>query len=125
VSVGAQGAASGGAGAAQAGADPPGVATGDERANDIGTEIEMRHGSSKEARGRGAARTLACLLGVLLVAVLAAPLAAQAGGLGAQRLGRPYVHVFLAYAVLWVLVVGWIWAIARRIARLEARLREE
>lgn len=73
-------------------------------------------------------------LGVLLAAALSTGLAASvgvaaqagtaAGALGAQHLGRPYWHVFVAYAIAWLLVVGWVVSIARRLARIEKRLEE-
>lgn len=51
--------------------------------------------------------------------LLAAPAIAVAqvvdGGRGALR---PYVHVLLAYAVVWILIVLWIWWIARTLSRL-------
>ena len=31
---------------------------------------------------------------------------------------RPYVHVFLAYGVVWVLILFWVWRIARGLKRL-------
>lgn len=60
----------------------------------------------------------------LLFLVLTAPetLAAQAEQLGQQRLGRPYWHVFLAYAIGWVLILGWVVSIARRLRQVESRL---
>lgn len=68
------------------------------------------------------------LLGTLLLAacVLALPAAGQEAsapvtGLAGQSL-RPYQFVFLAYALAWLLVLGWVIAIARRLARLERRL---
>ena len=60
----------------------------------------------------------------LLAAPLwATPLWAQAEQLREQTLGRPYWHVFLAYAVTLVLLLGWIVSIARRLRRVEDRLR--
>jgi CcmD family protein len=54
---------------------------------------------------------------------VAGALAAQTdtATLGAQNL-RPYWHVFTAYALAWVLVVGWLVSVARRLARLERSL---
>lgn len=71
-------------------------------------------------------RTLAlAALGALAVLLLAGgPLEAQqAGGLGSQNL-RAYRFVFLAYAIAWILVFGWIVAVARRLSRLDSRLRD-
>jgi len=52
-------------------------------------------------------------------------LAAQSADLGAQRLGRPYLFVFVAYAVGWALILGWIISIARRLRSLESRIDRE
>jgi len=49
----------------------------------------------------------------------------EAGALGRQTLGRPYWHVFAAYAVAWVLVFGWVISMARRLRRVEERLGKE
>jgi len=61
-----------------------------------------------------------------VLALLAVPgsLAAQATELGQQTLGRPYWHVFIAYAVVWAFVGGWVISIARRLTRVERRLGE-
>ena len=73
---------------------------------------------------RSAVRLAAVLL--LVAVALAAPAAAQeAPGLGAQRLGRGYTHVFWAYALAWALILGWVVSIARRLARIEHRLDED
>jgi CcmD family protein len=51
---------------------------------------------------------------------------AQAGtALGSQTLGRGYWHVFAAYAVVWILVLGWVISIVRRLRRVEERLGNE
>lgn len=71
-------------------------------------------------------KRIAAVLGLVLLAVafLAGPLFAQtAGGTGSQGL-RAYRFVFLAYAIAWVLVFGWVVAVARRLSRLDARLRD-
>ena len=42
------------------------------------------------------------------------------GPLSGQVVGgtlRPYWHVFIAYAVAWIVVVGWLIQIARRLGR--------
>ncbi len=69
------------------------------------------------------------LLGIPVLALLvltAGPLLAQeagmpGGGLSGQSL-RPYRFVFYAYAIAWALILGWIVAVARRMARLDRRL---
>ncbi len=64
------------------------------------------------------------VLGVLLLEVNQAW--AQAGTpLGTQTLGRAYWHVFAAYAVVWLLVLGWVISIVRRLRRVEERLGNE
>lgn len=56
----------------------------------------------------------------------ASPLWAQAGSrLGLQTLGRAYWHVFAAYAIVWILVLGWVISIVRRLRRVEERLSAE
>jgi len=70
-----------------------------------------------------------CLaIGLALGALSASPMlvwAQQAGrAIGQQTLGRPYWHVFTAYAIAWVLVFGWAVSIARRLRRVEERLGE-
>ncbi len=50
------------------------------------------------------------------------PIAQAAEALSSQRLGRAYWHVFIAYALVWILVAGWVISIARRLARVEKRL---
>jgi CcmD family protein len=68
--------------------------------------------------------TTALVLGVLLLQ--ASPVWAQAGTvLGRQTLGRAYWHVFAAYAIVWLLVLGWVISIVRRLRRVEERLSNE
>ena len=50
---------------------------------------------------------------------------AAANELARQTLGRPYWYVFVAYAVVWVLVAGWVISIARRLAVVEKRLGKD
>lgn len=52
----------------------------------------------------------------------ALPVVAQADPLGSAGLGRPYWHVFLAYAIAILLIGGWVVSIARRLAHIERRL---
>jgi hypothetical protein len=65
----------------------------------------------------------------LLTAVCSAPAWAQettglpASGMAQQSL-RPYWHVFIAYAVTIVLVLGWVMSISRRLKDVEDRLQE-
>ena len=68
--------------------------------------------------------TTALVLGVLLLQ--ASPVWAQAGSvLVGQTLGRAYWHVFAAYAVVWLLILGWVISIVRRLRRVEERLGTE
>ncbi len=68
--------------------------------------------------------TTVFVLGVLLLQ--ASPVWAQAGSaLGQQTLGRAYWHVFAAYAIVWLLVLGWVISIVRRLRRVEERLAKE
>ncbi len=61
--------------------------------------------------------------GIALLAALlipAAPALAQAGAEAlAQQSLRPYRLVFVAYALAWLLIMGWIVSIGRRIRKLE------
>ncbi len=77
-------------------------------------------------RVAAAARALLAA-GAAAVAALAAPAAAfalQEGAtdLASQHLGRGYTHVFIAYALAWAIILGWVIAIARRLARIERRM---
>jgi CcmD family protein len=67
-------------------------------------------------------RCATALLGLL---VAATPVLAQmpAQDLGAQTM-RPYRFVFIAYAVAWILVFGWVVSVARRLSQLARRLEE-
>jgi hypothetical protein len=67
---------------------------------------------------------LAVLVAAVLAPLAAGPLSAQAEALGRQTLGRPYWHVFIAYAIGWVLILGWIVAVARRLGRVERSLQK-
>lgn len=59
---------------------------------------------------------------VLLVAATAVGAQEMSGtGLGSQSL-RPYWHVFIAYAIAIVLVLGWVISIGRRLKDVEERL---
>ncbi len=79
-------------------------------------------------RGGGFAGVFA--LGIALVALLGfgggvEPLLAQAADdpLGRSGgLGRPYLFVFLAYAIGWLLIFGWVISIFRRLRGVEARM---
>ncbi len=48
----------------------------------------------------------------------------QAGSVATQSL-RPYWHVFIAYAIAIVAVLGWVVSLSRRMAHLETRLSSD
>lgn len=63
-------------------------------------------------------RVLTLSLLVLLCAVGVAAGQVPQEAMSGQTL-RPYLHVFAAYAVAWLLIGGWIISIHRRLGRLE------
>lgn len=76
------------------------------------------------------ARRMAAAFAAVVTLALVLPAGAAAWqmgpeGLSGQTLGRGYLHVFLAYALAWALVLGWVVSIARRLARVEHRLDDE
>lgn len=75
------------------------------------------------SRLHGLARSALSLIAMCLVG--AVPLVAQqtASALSGQSL-RPYHFVFLAFALAWILVLGWVVSIGRRVSRLAERLGE-
>ena len=54
------------------------------------------------------------LTAVLFSLATPAHLLAQEAGRGALR---PYVHVLLAYGAAWLLILVWVWMIARKLKR--------
>ena len=70
------------------------------------------------------------ILGLLPVALSVATVAAVAaqgtpelpGERLAQQSLRAYWHVFIAYAIVIAMVLGWVISIARRLSRIEAQL---
>lgn len=67
----------------------------------------------------------AALLAACVIPTAAGPLAGQAEELAGQTLGRPYWHVFISYAVAWMLIFGWVVSIARRLGRVERSLQAQ
>ena len=64
--------------------------------------------------------------GLLLFAAVLLPADVFAqNDLGSQQLGRGYWHVFAAYAIVWILVFGWLVQIGRRLARVEEKLKSD
>ena len=71
-------------------------------------------------------RWFALLLPIL--ALLPSLLQAQSGlpdpeSIAGQNL-QGYTHVFIAYSIAWVLILGWVISIARRLGRVEKALQE-
>ena len=62
---------------------------------------------------------------ILILAPVLVPeaLAGQGRGLAGQSL-RPYGHVFVAYALAWALVLGWVVSLARRWGRVQDELED-
>jgi CcmD family protein len=48
---------------------------------------------------------------------------ADADAIASQNL-RGYTHMFIAYAIAWIVVVGWVVSIARRLGRVERALND-
>ncbi len=67
------------------------------------------------------AKLLPLLVAVLLVSVPVA-LAAQAGDASSIGGLRAYWHVFIAYAIVILLVLGWVVSIGRRLKDIQDRL---
>ena len=73
-------------------------------------------------------RTLLILASLAVLVCFPTLVQAQGGladpeAIAAQNL-RGYTHMFIAYAIAWALVLGWVISIARRLGRVEAALRE-
>lgn len=72
--------------------------------------------------------TVSRLLALMLLLLVAAPVAAQeptlpSANIGAQSL-RPYWNVFIAYAIAIVMVLAWVISIGRRLKAVEEKLGE-
>jgi CcmD family protein len=62
------------------------------------------------------------LIALAVLGAAPSPVAAlQATNLASQSL-RPYGFVFIAYAIAWILVFGWVVSVWRRLSKLDARL---
>ena len=61
-------------------------------------------------------------LALALLAVFVQPVLAQVGS-QPEGLGRPYVHVFLAYAITVLAILGWTVSISRRLGRIDRSLQ--
>jgi hypothetical protein len=64
----------------------------------------------------------AALVALLTLAAPASVWAQASAPLSEQRLGRPYLFVFLAYFIVLGLIVGFVVSMAVRLARVESRL---
>ena len=84
----------------------------------MNTFLEDVRSTARSWRGPCAALAVA----LLLLVVSAAPALAQATELGRQTLGRPYWHFFAAYAIVVVILAGWVISIGRRLREVERRL---
>jgi CcmD family protein len=73
--------------------------------------IKIRHGFG-----------LALFFALATALPLVAQDAALPGSAVAEQSLRPYAFVFIAYTIVWIFALGWIVAVARRLARLERRL---
>ena len=62
------------------------------------------------------------LFALAALALLAAPAWAQAPEASPLEM-RHFWHVFIAYALAWVLIGGWLFTIVRRLRKVEERLR--
>ena len=69
------------------------------------------------------ARIFGASLAIALGQVPAGLVAQAAEPLSSQRLGRPYVFVFIAYALVLGGILAFVISIAVRLARVEKRLR--
>jgi CcmD family protein len=63
------------------------------------------------------------VLAVMIAAITPALLSAQMDPdvLASQSL-RGYGHVFIAYTIAWLIVLGWLFSVARRLGRVERSL---
>lgn len=68
-------------------------------------------------------RIIALPMFVLLLAAVDVEGQETVGRLAGQSL-KAYWHVFIAYAIAIVMILGWVVSIARRLARIEAQLGE-
>jgi CcmD family protein len=71
--------------------------------------------------------TAAVLLAAFMVLAAPAELlgaAQQTVDFASETLGRGYWHMFIAYALAWIFVLGWAISIGRRLAEIERRLEE-
>jgi hypothetical protein len=69
-------------------------------------------------------RWTALVTAVLALLVRADGLFAQAAEpLSSQKLGRPYLFMFIAYALVFGVIAAWVISIAVRLARVEKRLQ--
>ena len=63
------------------------------------------------------------LIGLFLVSPIALNAQSMGAAIANQNL-RGYTHMFIAYAIAWILVIGWVISIARRLGRVERALKD-
>lgn len=61
-------------------------------------------------------------LSILVLIVAPSEVWAQDAGAGAREM-RHFWHVFIAFALAWIVIFGWIVSIVRKLRRLEDRLQ--
>ena len=64
----------------------------------------------------------AIVIGLLILGTGTSDLWAQTAADAGAREMRHFWHVFVAYATAWVLILGWVWSIVRRLRRVEEKL---
>jgi CcmD family protein len=70
---------------------------------------------------------IAALVVSLLALLLLLPESSLAQGMGdaiARQNLRGYTHMFIAYGIAWLLVLGWAISIFRRLGRIEEALKD-
>lgn len=98
------------------------VAPGNDGADGATSDSRNRTGETRRMRAMWVMGTAVALLLVSVLGPVGAEAqAGQGGGLGSQSL-RPYGHVFVAYALAWALILGWVVSLGRRWRRVEDEL---
>jgi CcmD family protein len=68
---------------------------------------------------------VALVIGLFAVGLVAgASVAAQVPGAAGLREMRHFWHVFIAYAIAWILIFGWLFSIVKRLRIVEERLKD-
>jgi CcmD family protein len=61
------------------------------------------------------------LVGAVLLALILLPAGLDAQSAASPRM-RDFWHVFIAYGVAWAVLFGWVFAIFRRLGRIQSKL---